>query len=59
MKLVIEIECDGQAIQCDPNALGDILRKTAEKLEDYETNQPCMGRIVDENGHSVGYYRRV
>jgi hypothetical protein len=59
MKLTIEINCNGAAIQFDPNALGDILRKTAEKLDDYEPNALVMGRIMDENGNEVGFYKRA
>lgn len=58
MKLTIEIDCSGAAIQHDPNGLGNILRELAEKMDDYDTNQPCAGRIMDENGNQVGFYKR-
>lgn len=59
MKLTIEIDCSQSAqIHDDPFGLGDILRKVAEKLDDYETNAPVSGRIMDDMGRQVGTYTR-
>jgi hypothetical protein len=59
MKLTIEIECQGACIMYDPEALGKLIRETADKIDDYEPNQPIQGRIMDEHGNCVGFYRRM
>lgn len=61
MKLVIEIDCeDSPQIQHDPNGLGDILRDLADKMDDYEPNQPVAGRIMDSScGRQIGSYKRA
>lgn len=60
MKLVIEIDCKhSHQINGRTTGLGDILRKLAEKMDDYERTQPVQGRIMDENGFQVGTYRRT
>ena len=58
-KFTIEINCEGASLQCDPDALGNILRKVAEKVDTYCLDVPVTGRIMDENGNHVGYYKRV
>lgn len=59
MKLTIEIDCDSSDIQENPEGLGDILRKLAEKLDNYETNVAVSGRMLDANGNTVGFYKRM
>lgn len=60
MKLVIEIDCEhSHQINSKQKGLGDILRKVAEKMDDYGRNQPVQGRILDEHCLVVGSYKRA
>ena len=58
MKMVIEFDCDNAAFESNTE-IGWILRKLANKMEDYDDNQEVSGAIIDSNGNSVGYYSRL
>jgi hypothetical protein len=42
----------------DPIGLGNILRKLADKMDDYEPDAAVCGRIMDDHGNQVGSYKR-